>query len=65
MSHFTNDDEHDDGMTIHKYTSNSQSWRKPHGYREMTLMTAMTMNYRGFLKGVRHSAVESRDRAMS
>jgi hypothetical protein len=30
----------------------------------MTLMTAMTMNYRGSLNGVRHSAVESRDRAM-
>jgi hypothetical protein len=30
----------------------------------MTLMTAMTMNCRGSLNGVRHSAVESRDRAM-
>ena len=30
----------------------------------MTLMTAMTMNCRGFLNGVRHSAVESRDRTM-
>ena len=30
----------------------------------MTLMTAMTMNYRGSLNGVRHSAVESRDHAM-
>ncbi len=30
----------------------------------MTLMTAMTMNGRGSLNGVRHSAVESRDSAM-
>src|SRR5215211_4103274 len=30
----------------------------------MTLMTAMTMNCRGSLNGVRHSVVESRDRAM-
>jgi hypothetical protein len=30
----------------------------------MTLMTAMTLNCRGSLNGVRHSAVESRDRAM-
>src|SRR5215210_2733977 len=30
----------------------------------MTLMTVMTMNCRGSLNGVRHSAVESRDRAM-
>jgi hypothetical protein len=28
----------------------------------MTPMTLMTMNCRGSLKGVRHSAVESRDR---
>jgi len=30
----------------------------------MTLMTAMTMNYRGSLNGVRHPAVEARERAM-
>jgi hypothetical protein len=30
----------------------------------MTLMTAMSMNYRGFLNGVRYSAVRSRDSAM-
>jgi hypothetical protein len=31
----------------------------------MTLVTAMTMNRRGSLKGVRHSALESRDHVMS
>jgi hypothetical protein len=30
----------------------------------MTPVTLMTMNCRGSLKGMRHSAVESRDRAM-
>jgi hypothetical protein len=30
----------------------------------MTLMTAMTMHYRGSLKGWPHSAVRSRDDAM-
>jgi hypothetical protein len=34
ISHFTNDDEHDDDVTVPEYTRNSPSCRKPYRYRE-------------------------------
>jgi hypothetical protein len=42
-------------MTVPEHASNSPSWRKPHRYRGMTLMTAMMMKCKGSLNGVGHS----------